>query len=420
MKTTLRFLLAFILCSCSHLSNEITQSEKEIRIEKICCFTAEGERYALVAPNAYIGTRNKKGLEHIAVIYTNQHGLVGYGVGNPQQPKPCKTLIGMNPFDLFEIKEGVIVGIAEKHKDLAYQLRGLDVAILDIIGKVLKKPIAKLWGDLKRDSVDGYDSTLYFEDLVEGKDLNDYPFEAKDKMQRLAKKAEWVVKKQGFNVLKVKVGRPGRMQGDHAGVLSDIEAVLTIRKAVGPKVRIFVDGNNGYKGHPEWVMEFVQKTQEAEVFALEEMLPEEVSVYTKLKEQLKAEKISITIAEGESVWNYSEEWVNSYLKTGLVDIAQPDMKVFGILWLRKWAEEAEKYGAKLVCHNFGTKVGVYGAIHVALSVPNSDLVEADDIEFPDVEPVGFQFKDGKFSLTGEPGFGIRISEKKLKKLWTVQ
>lgn len=395
----------------------------DLRIEKVACYEVAGERPAVVAPNAYAGTRPRAVKEFVVVLTTNRPGLVGIGTGSPARAKAvAQKLIGMNPLDFFVIDGGRIAGIRKEHESLVYQLRGMDMAVLDLVGQDLGRPVAELFGPPYRKSVEAYDSSLYFEDLLEGKDLEGYAYAAGRPVERLARKAREAVEKRGHRILKIKVGRSGRLKGDHAGVLADIEAVRAVRDAVGPDVQIFVDGNNGYKGHVDWVMEFARATKDSDVFALEEMFPEEPGAYRELAGALRSAGIPMLIAEGESLNDYLPDWEKSYLESRLVDIVQPDLNNLGILGVRRWAEAAHRHGAKLIAHNFGTKMGVYGAVHAALSVPNTHFVEADDSVFPSIEAPGLEWKGGRYRLTGVPGLGVRISSEALAKAklhWTV-
>lgn len=398
-------------------------SAGDLRIEKVACYEVAGERPAVVAPNAYAATRPRAVKEFVVVITTNRPGLIGIGTGSPARARPvAEKLVGMNPLDLFVIEGGRIAGIRKEHESLAYSLRGMDMAVLDLVGQVLGRPVAELFGPPHRKSVEAYDSSLYFEDLLEGKDLEGYAYAAERPVERLARKAREAVEKRGHRILKIKVGRSGRLKGDHAGVLADIEAVRAVRDAVGPDVRIFVDGNNGYKGHVDWVVEFVRGTRDCDVFALEEMFPEEVVPYRELKSALRDWTIPMRIAEGESLNDYVPDWEKTFLESRLVDIVQPDLNNLGILGVRRWAEAAHRHEAKLIAHNFGTKMGVYGSVHAALSVPNTDLVEADDSAFPSIEAPGLEWKGGRYRLTGVPGLGVRITLEALAKAklhWSV-
>lgn len=395
--------LAFLLASCAAPA---ATGPARVRIVGVTAYEVWGERYSVVAPNAYAATRPRAVKEHLAVIRTDRAGLEGYGVAPRNLPAAASKLVGMDPRDFFRFEGGRIVGLAPEHESLAYELRGMDLAILDLVGKLLGKPVAELWGPPARAAVDVYDSSLYFEDLLEGKDLQDYPFRAENPVDRVAQKAAWSCDR-GVRVLKLKVGRAGRMKGDPAGVVRDIEVVRAVRKAVGPDVRLFVDGNDGYKGRPEWVVQFVEGVRDCGIFAFEEMLPE--AGYAALRERLGAKGLSVVLADGEGLRDFSPAWEEAYLKTGLVGICQPDLNTFGILGARRWGEAAARHGARLVCHNFGTNLGVYGAVHLALSLPNSDLVEADDSVFPQFNPVGFSMKEGRCGLTGRPGLGIEVT-----------
>lgn len=419
MKSAARACLLAVLAAT--LSCVARPTLPSIRIEKIVCYEILGERPAVVAPNAYAKTRPRQVREHVAVVHTDRPGLVGIGVGHPTRIAPAwRELIGLNPLDLFTVEDGRISGFAPGREKLAFDLRSMDLAILDLVGQMLGKPVAQLWGPPRRDSVEAYDSSLYFEDLLQGDELKDYPYAADTPEGRVARKAREIAK-QGIRIFKIKVGRPGQMRGAHEGVDADVRAVKAVRAAL-PEARLFVDGNDGYKGRPEWVLEFARATRDCGLFAFEEMLPETPAVYRQLKAGLEVEKVTAVLADGEGLRDFDPGWSEKYLQSGLVGIAQPDLIQFGILGIRRWAAEAERHGAKLVCHNFGTKMGVYGSVHAALSVANTEFVETDDSGHPSLDPAGFTFRDGRFSLGGAPGLGVRVSGEVLRSSkvhWTI-
>jgi L-alanine-DL-glutamate epimerase-like enolase superfamily enzyme len=134
------------------------------KITRVSVQVANGKRLTPVAPNAYAPYRGFGVSEPVLRIRTAD-GLEGIGrqVGKPDV---LKQLVGMDPFALFDWDGGVIRGPAAAHAKLMAELYGCDVALLDLVGKAIRKPVADLLGTRVRESVDVYDSCLYMEDLL--------------------------------------------------------------------------------------------------------------------------------------------------------------------------------------------------------------------------------------------------------------
>jgi hypothetical protein len=135
-----------------------------LRITRILLQPAPGRRLTPVAPNAYAPYRGYGATDPVLRIRTAQR-LEGIGCywGPPEALGP---LLGLDPFDLFEWDGDAVRGPAEPHAGLLDRLAGADVALFDLLGKALGRPIADLLGRRVRESVAVYDSSLYMEDLL--------------------------------------------------------------------------------------------------------------------------------------------------------------------------------------------------------------------------------------------------------------
>ena len=97
------------------------------------------------------------------------------------------------------------------------------MALLDLLGKAMKRPIADLLGKRPRDKVRVYDSSLYMEDLLKPGEsdglayLKDSPTE--DPVERVARKARWIISQpEGIKILKIKIGRVKWMESFDAAL----------------------------------------------------------------------------------------------------------------------------------------------------------------------------------------------------------
>src|SRR5258706_13103318 len=112
----------------------------ELRISRIVIQEARGRRLTPVAPNAYAPYRGFDAREPVLRIQTAQ-GLEGIA-HNPINPQLLKPLLGLDPFTMFEWNGEMVLGAAEPHRKLLSNLQGADVALFDLLGKAMKRPIA--------------------------------------------------------------------------------------------------------------------------------------------------------------------------------------------------------------------------------------------------------------------------------------
>ena len=107
---------------------------------------------------------------------------------------------------------------------------------MDLIGKQSRNRLSGTLGDSARNHVEVYDGTLYFSDVW-----------FRDRGVRAV--VEEVEEAAAERIFSVKLDRP-RMEMDGQGSRfekRDIEIVQAVRKAVGPKMKIMADANNGYQ-----------------------------------------------------------------------------------------------------------------------------------------------------------------------------
>src|SRR6185369_16003374 len=128
-----------------------------------------------------------------------------------------------------------------------------DIAILDLLGKALHRPIADLLGKRVRDAAPVYDSSLYMEDLLKPAERNDLAYlkraSAENDIDMVARKALWVLEQpERVRTLKIKIGRAKWMNSFDEALQRDIAVFKAVRKAVGKDIVLCVDGNDGYKG----------------------------------------------------------------------------------------------------------------------------------------------------------------------------
>jgi L-alanine-DL-glutamate epimerase-like enolase superfamily enzyme len=391
------------------------------RITHVSVQVAKGRRLTPVAPNAYKGYRGYDVNEPVLRIRTAD-GLEGIG---RQQAKPetIRHLVGLDLFKLFDWNGSVVRGPAEEHVKLLDELSGCDVALFDLLGKVLQKPVADMLGPRVREAATVYDSSLYMEDLLKPEEregaayLKGITALPDDPAELVALKAKWVLSLAGdIRVLKIKLGRVKWMGDMQKAVERDIAVVKAIRKAVGPDVVLFVDGNDGYDRKPLSAIDFALATKDERVYAMEEMFSEKLVEKTRAeKQRIRAAGLTTKLADGENDRDGISDAILAE-RVGdepLFDIDQPDMNQNGYLRMAAIARRAAKHGLTVAPHNFGSKWGFYSMVHCGLVTPNWEFCESDDTQIPALRPEGIKVEKGKASLTGMPGVGVVLDESKL-------
>jgi L-alanine-DL-glutamate epimerase-like enolase superfamily enzyme len=397
----------------------------ELRISRILVQEAKGRRLTPVAPNAYAAYRGYNVSEPVLRIQTAQ-GLEGicHRRGTPEQ---LKQLLGLDPFALFEWEGDVVRGPVEAHRQLLADLTGADIALFDLLGRALRRPVADLLGKRVRNEVGVYDSSLYMEDLLKPAEREGLAYlkgaAPADDTELVARKAEWVLRQpQGVRVLKIKIGRAKWMASFGEALARDIAVFKAVRWAVGKSVTLFVDGNDGYKPRPLAAAEFAEATGRLGLYAMEEMFPDALLPEThELKRRLRAAGLKTKLADGEDNLggirpkSRVERFVGPHGEEPLFDIDQGDMNAAGYLRLRETARDGATRGMTMAPHNFGSKFGLYAMIHLGLVTPNWGFCESDDTQIPALVPAGFSLRKGTARLTGEPGLGLKLNEDKLEK-----
>ncbi len=310
-------------------------------------------------------------------------------------------LIGRDIFEFYQVTGGRVTGVNSRWEDLLRSNGFIDFAIFDLMGRALEVPTYALLGDKLRDCVEGYDSSLYFQDLVHP-ELG---------AGAVVKEAVEAIDK-GWRAMKLKLGRPGRWFEPMAGVARDIEVVNSVREAVGPDIKVLVDANNGYDGKLDLLEDFVRETASSNVFWVEEMVTENVDDYRKLRDWRDRYSPDTMIVDGEShrgrntiYWQLMEE--------KLLDGIQPDMLDMGFWPFHRLAEDIEEAGySTMICpHNYNAAaIGLRGDIQFGAVTERFVIAEDSTLHFDLYRMEGYEFENGCYRVPDTPGLGIHIDD----------
>lgn len=314
-----------------------------------------------------------------------ENGVTGIGSGNPSeyvvgenirqtiemlQEKNVEFLVGR---DIREFNQ-LLFEVLQKFPKHPAVRAALDIALHDTFTKYLGVPLVKFLGQKIK--------TLPTSNTIGIKNVEETLKEAID------------YDKQGFKVLKVKLGKD---------LEEDIERVVKLREYFGKKMIIRIDANQGYS--VQQTIDFFNRTKELDIELIEQPLP------AKMVKEMKdlPEEIKIKIAADESLISPSHalELVKPPRAAGIFNIKL--MKCGGVSQGLKIADIAlqEKVDLFWGC-NDESAVSITAALHAAFACSNTKYIDLDgslDLG-KDVVKGGFILKDGYMSCSDKPGLGL--------------
>ena len=325
-------------------------------------------------------------------------GVMGYTLPDATFLEDMRALIGAEPEAAYEFQDGRIAGRSARFRDLLVKYKHLDGPLCDLIGKLRGVPCWQLFGESVRDRVEVYDGTLYFSDLWYG----DRGVEA------VVDEASEAIR-SGYRGVKLKIGRGYKWMGRQEGLQRDIEVIRAVRSAIGMGPKLLVDANNGYIDDFEGAWQFLESTKEQRLDWLEEVFPEDRDLYRRLRSRMAQAGIGTPIADGENMRS-AAEFAPYIQPERLFDVMQLDIRTGGILDCREMAVMGEPHGATAVPHNWGAQVGLLMSLHLAKTQKNISGAEDDRSTCPALSIRGYEFGDGYYTVSNEPGLGVEVNE----------
>lgn len=275
---------------------------------------------------------------------------------------------------------------------------GVDIALQDLRGKLLGLPLAELYGGPFRESVPAYASAMNY---VEGEVPETlYPREAE------------ALVRGGYRAMKMRLGR--------YPVAREAAVARAVRKAVGPDVRLMVDGNAAYTLGSALRMGEVLKELEFDFF--EEPLPQ--SPHYAGYEELRA-KLPLPLAGGEGL--DTRATAKELIDRRAMHIIQPDISLCGgfgeTLFI---AEMAALSGIGCIPHCWGSAILIAATTHLVSLLPDphwglptdTPMVEYDQSENPwrtELVEQPIEVRDGVIKVPRTPGLGITVREDVVRK-----
>lgn len=299
-------------------------------------------------------------------------------------------LLGEDPLNVEMCWEKMRIGTSWMGRNgIAQQaMAAVDIALWDIAGKALNKPVHELLGSKYRTSVRVYASTLFTEDPGE--------------MSAVGKKYA----AEGFTAAKFGWGPMGR------SLAGDVKLVETARLAVGDNIDLLIDAGCAFK-----VRDAIQRVRafaQFKPFWFEEALAgDDLSGYKTLA--LAAGDIRIAAGEQESALSAFEQ----LLTAGGVDVIQPDIaRAGGLTECKRIATMAARHNKLCVFHAWKSGILVAATLHMAAICADLPFVEYTVSESPlrrELVYTDVVVRSGEATIPQGPGLGVQLNEEIVKK-----
>ena len=330
-----------------------------------------------------------------------ENGIIGIGNAALAPQITKKTIdtylkplvIGEDPFDYAYIWEKMY------RRTLAWGRKGIgmtaisavDIAIWDVLGKIINKPVFKLLGGRTKEKIPVYASKLYSQPL--------------DKLQKEAES----YKKQGFKMYKMRFGW-GPKDGSE-GMKKNIQLVEAVREVIGESADLMLECYMGW--NLDYSKRMMPKLMKFNPRWLEEpVIADDIHGYAELNNMQM-----IPIAGGEH--EFSLFGFKQLLDAKALSYIQYDTnRVGGITAAQKINALAEAYQIPVVPH--AGQMHNYHLTMANINCPISEFFPVHDVEIGN-ELFYYIFqgdpapKHGCIDLDDNlPGLGISITDKFIK------
>ncbi len=300
-----------------------------------------------------------------------------------------RLVVGQNPFEVEGLFDRLFrATMPYGRKGIALQaISAIDIALWDLMGKSLGKPVYELLGGPVRVEIPLYASALH-------------PVGAEKVRQEAAAYVE-----EGFTAMKLRF--PYGPGNGPAGMDANEEHVRNVRETVGDSVMVMGDAYMG------WDLFYATRMcRRLEKYGLawveEPFLPDDLESYARLRRETP-----IPISGGEH--EYTRYGFQQIIDKEAMDILQPDLRrCGGFTEARKIASLASAAGLTVIPHAYGIT-----HLHFVAATTNTPMAEYFPLpcwdELPaECEPIFSgepQPSGGNVTLGDAPGLGVTINEK---------
>jgi L-alanine-DL-glutamate epimerase-like enolase superfamily enzyme len=259
---------------------------------------------------------------------------------------------------------------------------GINMAMYDLLGKLLDLPVYQLLGGLARSRIRVYASNGLF--------TTSEPLVADARRAQSA----------GFDAYKLRVTDPRTV----------VPIVAAFREALGREMDVMVDAGEAGGAVP-WSVSISQKIAKA-LEPYEPLWLEEPVRVENLEGYLETRQATtVNIAGAESL--PTAYAFRPYLERGAFDVVQFDIATSGFTEGARIASLAAVHEKPVAIHSWGTLVSIMAGVHFGLVTPNCAITEFNFTEHPlnDLLAVAsVQPRDGHIAAPETPGLGVTFDQ----------
>jgi D-galactarolactone cycloisomerase len=351
-------------------------------VRKIEAFEVTSRYPRLVSKNARRGTHGVGPTTRVSVVTTDRGG-VGWGVSRIDDQE-AERFVGKSLAELFDPALGVI----------APEAAGLDLALHDLAGVILDKPVYEMLGGHGDIAVACYDGAIYMDDLL--------PEDEPRGVDAILKNCESDYH-LGYRAFKLKIGRGYKWMDREEGLQRDIEVTRRVRDRF-PGCGILADANDGY-GCDD-LLRYLDAVADCELFWIEEPFPENRRDLVRLREFLAKDGHKTLVADGES--RPDVPFLLKLASEGLIDVLIMDILGLGFTAWRQLMPRVADAKAWAAPHTWGDRLKTHYAAELAAGLGNVLTVEGVPAETADVDWRGYRLEAGSLRVPERPGFGMRL------------
>ena len=295
------------------------------------------------------------------------------------------VLVDQDPLDIEGLWRRMYMGsIYYGRRGVAmHAISGVDIALWDIKGKKLGKPVCELLGAKKRDRVRPYASLL----------MPDTEQDVQASVERLVA--------MGFTAIKFGWGPIGK-DAEH-----DVRLARAAKRAAG-NAEILIDAGFGYGSDAPRAIRVARTLQDLGIYWLEEPFePDEFEAYAEL-----ADAVDLRIAAGEEEatrWGFRE-----LIERGHVDVIQPDVtRCGGLSEALRIARDAEQRGVPVVPHAWKSGVIKAASLHLNAVLETAYFQEYCVAQTPInllLTRERMPIDNGWVDVPDKPGLGVELDD----------
>lgn len=339
-----------------------------------------------------------------------EDGSVGWGECISQFPESAlatKTiiergfaplLVGENALDVEQRWHNMLARVWWYGQEgiAAFAVSAVDMALWDVVGRVMGQPVCRLLGGQVHDKVLAMGSIIF--------DMEDFDWTVNE--------FRWM-RDQGYRVVKAGWGmRPEAVFGLDRG--RDMEIVRRVREVIGDDLALVVD-TPGVRGLWD-VPTAIQRFRDLEPYRLkwieQPLPPHDLEAHARLRTA-----VATPIGTGEDEWNV--ESYSRLIRSGGVDVVQMDPgRCLGITGCRHVIKLIEAQNLRWSAHTWSSALNTAASVHLLANSTHGDCMDFKPHESPmqhELVSDPWVQEDGYLAVRDKPGLGIDVVEEVVEK-----